>query len=56
MKIRLNLLNIKGVDPYYMCSRCACGKTEIRNYDAMWHDGQVHCKDCGTYIREYDAG
>ena len=31
-------------------------KYEVRNYDMMWHDGDVHCADCGTYIRMYDAG
>lgn len=29
---------------------------EVRNYDEMWRDGDVHCKDCGTYVRGYDAG
>ena len=24
---------------------------EILNYDMMWHDGDVHCKECGTRIR-----
>jgi hypothetical protein len=28
----------------------------VRNYDMMWHDGDVHCAECGAYIRTYDAG
>lgn len=29
---------------------------EIRNYSMMWHEGDIHCKLCGTYVRMYDAG
>jgi hypothetical protein len=29
---------------------------EVRNYDEMWRDGDIHCKQCGAYIRMYDAG
>lgn len=29
---------------------------DVRNYDEMWRDGDVHCAQCGTYIRSYDAG
>lgn len=29
---------------------------EVRNYDMMWHDGDVYCTKCDTYIRGYDAG
>ena len=56
MRMRFNCSNISGVDPYYRCPRCGSGKVEVRNHDLIWHDGQVHCKICGTYIREYDAG
>lgn len=29
---------------------------EIRNYSMMWHDGDIHCTICNTYVRSYDAG
>jgi len=29
---------------------------EVRNYSFIWHDGDVHCAQCGAYIRMYDAG
>lgn len=29
---------------------------EIRNFDQVWRDGDVHCTKCGTYVRGYDAG
>lgn len=29
---------------------------EVRDYDELWRDGEVHCAECGAYIRRYDAG
>lgn len=29
---------------------------EVRNYDQIWRDGDVHCAVCGAFIRDYDAG
>jgi hypothetical protein len=29
---------------------------DVRNYDEMWRDGDVHCAQCGAFIRTYDAG
>jgi len=35
-----------------------CGSTEfeMRNYEAMWHEGDIHCARCGEFIRRFDAG
>ena len=44
------------VNDYKACPKCGSKKFEVRNYDMMWHDGDVHCADCGTYVRMYDAG
>lgn len=40
------------------CPKCDSGPQdhEVRNYDMMWHDGDVYCVKCGTYVRSYDAG
>jgi hypothetical protein len=39
------------------CQKCgAVGKTELRNYSMMWHEGDIHCTVCGAFIRVYDAG
>lgn len=40
------------------CPKCGAGPEdqEIRNYNMMWHDGDIHCIKCGTYVRDYDAG
>lgn len=40
------------------CPKCGSSprRHEIRNYSMMWHDGDIHCIDCGTYVRGYDAG
>jgi hypothetical protein len=39
-------------------TKCECGSTEfvIRNYSMMWHDGDIHCAQCGKFIRSFDAG
>lgn len=29
---------------------------ELRNYNFSFHDGDIHCSLCGTYVRDYDAG
>lgn len=38
----------------------ACGappaKQEVRNHSAMWGDGEVCCKKCGTFVRFWDSG
>jgi hypothetical protein len=42
------------------CKKCPVDPAhqgfEVRNYDEMWRDGDVHCAECGAYIRRYDAG
>jgi hypothetical protein len=38
------------------CPACASSNTSVHNYNMMWHDGDVKCDDCGTYVRMYDAG
>ena len=29
---------------------------EVRNYSMRWHDGDVHCKLCGAFVRCWDKG
>lgn len=40
------------------CPKCnsAPDRHELRNYNMMWHDGDIYCMDCGTYVRMWDAG
>lgn len=40
------------------CPKCDSPPSdhEVRNYNMMWHDGDVICKKCETYIRSWDAG
>ncbi|HSX14325.1 MAG TPA: hypothetical protein VLE72_00220 [Candidatus Saccharimonadales bacterium] len=38
------------------CPDCGSLDQEVRNYDAMWHDGDVHCRNCGARVRSFDAG
>lgn len=38
------------------CPVCLSKNLEVRNYDMAWHDGDIYCKDCGTYVRRFDAG
>lgn len=42
-----------------VCPNPACGKDyhhwHVEDYDEVWRDGKVVC-ECGTFIRDYDAG
>ena len=40
------------------CPKCgsAPDKHELLNYDAMWHEGDIYCRLCDTFVRSYDAG
>lgn len=38
------------------CPKCGSTTFEMRNYDMMWHEGDIHCASCGTFIRDFDAG
>jgi hypothetical protein len=40
------------------CPKCnsTSDRHEVRNYNAMWHDGDIHCMDCNAFVRRYDAG
>ena len=35
---------------------CPHKRTEMRNYDMAMHDGDIHCADCGKFLRFWDAG
>ena len=40
------------------CPKCSAppSEQEVRNYDEIWRDGDVYCKQCNTRVRDYDAG
>lgn len=40
------------------CPKCGSSPRdhEVRNYSMMWHEGDVYCIKCDTYVRDYDAG
>lgn len=38
------------------CPKCGSFSREMRNYSMMWHEGDIHCAACGTFIRYFDAG
>lgn len=43
----------------YLTQHCPkCGSCpqyhEIRNYDIVWGDGDIHCTECGTRVRSFD--
>ena len=45
-----------GINTYKRCPKCDGINFEVRDYDMMWHDGEVWCIDCNVYVRSYDAG
>lgn len=38
------------------CPECHSDKVTLLNYDMKWHNGDIVCSLCGTYVRGYDAG
>lgn len=38
------------------CPECGSENHRVENYSMAWHDGDVVCNNCDTYIRAYDAG
>jgi transcription initiation factor TFIIIB Brf1 subunit/transcription initiation factor TFIIB len=38
------------------CPECGSTEFEMRNYEMMWHEGDIHCAQCGRFIRRFDAG
>ena len=38
------------------CPECGGTKLRLENYDMMWHDGDLVCEACDTYVRMWDAG
>lgn len=37
------------------CPNCKTTKyAEVRNYDAMWGDGDLYCSKCDVKIRNWD--
>lgn len=38
------------------CPKCGSIEFELKNYDMAFHDGDIHCANCGQYIRRFDAG
>ncbi len=38
------------------CVHCGSKEYEVRNRDLNWGDGEIHCAQCGTYIRDFDSG
>jgi Zn ribbon nucleic-acid-binding protein len=38
------------------CPECGATDFEMRNYEMMWHEGDIHCARCGKFIRRFDAG
>lgn len=38
------------------CPACSSQNTSVKNLNEVWRDGDITCDDCGTYVRDYDAG
>jgi len=55
-KVKQVLNKLDGIDDRNMCKVCGGDNLELRNYDMMWHDGDIYCKDCNIRVRGYDAG
>ena len=40
------------------CPKCGAppSEQEVRDHNPMWGDGNVHCTQCGTFVRYWDSG
>jgi hypothetical protein len=38
------------------CPECGSQNTVLENHSMIWHDGDIVCADCRTYVRGWDAG
>ena len=50
---------IRGFGPHVHCPKCSSPPGvahEVRNFSQISRDGDVYCRECGTYVRDYDAG
>ncbi len=46
------------VSDKHHCPNCNASpkKFELRDYSLVWHDGEIWCTACETFIRHWDAG
>lgn len=40
------------------CPKCGSlpSDHEVKNHSMMWHEGDIHCVKCNTFVRTFDAG
>jgi len=38
------------------CPECGCEEFEMRDYSPLWHEGDIHCAQCGGFMHHFDAG
>lgn len=41
---------------YSACPKCGSENTEVVNFNEVWRDGDIVCRECKAYVRGYDAG
>jgi hypothetical protein len=60
MQTQIHPETLKAAERKRYCPTCAevkdPDKLEVRNHNIAWGDGDVHCKDCGAFIRRWEAG
>jgi hypothetical protein len=46
----------KRIGPWTDCPHCGAppADQEVRNYDAIWGDGDVYCTKCDQRVRSWD--
>jgi uncharacterized Zn finger protein (UPF0148 family) len=42
--------------PDTVCPECGSVEFKMLDYSLIWHDGNIHCAQCGKFIRRFDAG
>jgi len=53
----MKIEQLHGINKYKPCPKCNSAEhLTIRDYDPIWHDGEVWCSRCNEFVRTYDAG
>jgi hypothetical protein len=56
---RCKTKNPKHIEKYCRyCPKCGSDPShhEMRNYSMIWHEGDIFCLKCDSFVRSFDAG
>jgi len=36
------------------CKKCGSKDLEMKNFNQIWRDADLYCRDCGAFVRVWD--